>query len=98
MNQELLETNYIHPFDLASKSDLQTDTKVTVGDSDPAKSSWEPATEISVFKHWQMEMVSAALAFFNWDLKGMTRSNGWKLKPERFKLEIRYKFLTVKSN
>lgn len=29
----------------------------------------------------------------NWALKG-TRSNGWKLKPEKFKLEIRYKFLT----
>lgn len=24
----------------------------------------------------------------------MTRSNGWKLKPEKIKLEIRYKFLT----
>lgn len=60
------------------------------------KTSWEPATEMSVFKHWQMEMVSDALAFFNWALKGMTRSNGWKPKPEQFKLEIRYKFLTAR--
>jgi len=26
----------------------------------------------------------------------MTRSSGWKLKPEKFELEIRYKFLTVR--
>lgn len=26
----------------------------------------------------------------------MTRSNGWKPKPEKFQLEIRYKFLTVR--
>lgn len=60
------------------------------------KTSWESATEVSVLKHWQMEMVSDALAFFNWALKGMTRSNGWKRMPEIFKLEIRYKFLTVR--
>lgn len=36
-NHELLEINYIRPFDWASKSDLKTEREVTVGNSDPAK-------------------------------------------------------------
>lgn len=42
------------------------------------------------------EKMSGTKRLFNLTGKGITRTSGWKLRPDKFKLEERSTFLTVR--
>lgn len=49
-----------------------------------------------VYKYLLGDRIQPTKGLFHIVGKGRTRTNGWKLKPDKYILEIRYTFLSVR--